>query len=194
VKDIHIWGSWLNDEKDPNYATGSQLHVDLWIFDDVPAGTGGVQYSRPGALLWNLHFHPWEHSARLWTQVSGEDFYDPRVDQIIGTDNEIWQYNFVIPDGQEFTQEEGKIYWLGITKRNEGDHTNIFGWKTSTDAFMDDAVYGTGAPDEWVDIVYPDGHRYERESVNLAFVITPEPATLCLIGLGGLGLLWRRRK
>ena len=45
----------------------------------------------------------------------------------------------------------------------------------------------------WHELRYPDGHVYEGESLGLAFVIIPEPATLSLLGLGPLVLLRKRR-
>ena len=60
----------------------------------------------------------------------------------------------------------------------------------------DDAAYlvvsdpGLG----WRELRYPLGHEYELETLDLAFVITPEPATLGVLLLGGLALLVSGRK
>jgi hypothetical protein len=36
-------------------------------------------------------------------------------------------------------------------------------------------------------------HPLTNQSLNMAFVITPEPGSLVLLAMGGLGLLLRRR-
>jgi len=60
----------------------------------------------------------------------------------------------------------------------------VWGWKTSLDHFNDDAVWVDPDPPytwEWNELRYPDGHTYEGESIDLAFVIngsllvTPTP-------------------
>ena len=84
-----------------------------------------------------------------------------------------------------------------------------YGWKTSQDHFMDDAVFtdvvnidglypgdvvpggpaGATAP-YWRELI----DLRTGESLDLAFVITPEPATMSLLVIGGIGVLARRRK
>jgi hypothetical protein len=86
---------------------------------------------------------------------------------------------------------------------------NRFGWKTSRDHFNDDAVFidlpdiwnlpvdtilppnapGTALP--WNEMRYPITHPFTGESIDLAFVITPEPASLALLSLGVLALMKR---
>ena len=46
ITDIHLWGSWLNDQVDYN-AT-----YTLAIWSDVPANGTASSYSHPGQLLW----------------------------------------------------------------------------------------------------------------------------------------------
>ncbi len=45
ITDFHFWGSWLNNVVDPAAVFHLSLHAD------IPAGTGGIPYSRPGAVL-----------------------------------------------------------------------------------------------------------------------------------------------
>ncbi|HUW56727.1 MAG TPA: PEP-CTERM sorting domain-containing protein [Planctomycetota bacterium] len=199
IRDIHIWGSWLNDD-DPGF-----LDVDLYIFSDIPAvvdASGQVlEHSRPEKVLWSRHFTPTEVIVGE-VITNPEPFYDPNLNQIIGTDTKIVQYNFFIPEADAFFQENGTIYWLGVQKRNDFD-TYVFGWKSSKDHWNDDAVYIDFVPDnkpglelgeillDWSELIDPR----TLESMDLSFVITPEPTTLALAALGGgvLAVLRRRR-
>ena len=70
----------------------------------------------------------------------------------------------------------------------------VFGWKTSPIHWNDDAVFqdvdywAIPRPGDWRELVV-DGF-----SRDMAFVITPEPATIALLGFGAVGLLARRRR
>ena len=199
VLDIHIWGSWLHDENPGG------LDVDLYIFSDIP-GTG-TEYSRPGDLMWARHFTPDEvQIGEILT--SQEPFFDPNRNEVIGFDTQVVQYNFDIPRDEAFNQQKGTIYWLGVQKRHDFDN-HIFGWKTSADHWNDDAVYIDFDPltkpgmqpgevlQGWEELRAPwtDASGQEHPSLDLSFVITPEPATvtLALLGAGALSLLRRRR-
>ena len=221
ITDIHIWGSWLNDQLPPATDHGTFM---LAIYDDIPAGTAGIDHSRPGQLLWDMKFRPGEYIAREYA-FAQEAFYDPNLDQIIGQDTSVWQYNFFIDEPLALQQQEGNIYWLAVVNidpNNDGvvdasdvlavqAGANRFGWKTSQDNFNDDAVYidlenifglpvdaigppvGAASPGlPWQEMRYPLGHPFETQSVDLAFVITPEPASLALLTLGTLAMLRRK--
>ena len=97
----------------------------------------------------------------------------------------------------------------------------LFGWKTADvdsypppyteQHFQDDAVYGTiirddsgpvtgpdglkyGFAADWAELRYPDGHEFAGQSVDMAFVITPEPVTLLVLPLGLIPALLKRRR
>jgi hypothetical protein len=144
--------------------------------------------------------------STLPTGSPPEQFFDPNTNQILGTDRQIWQYNFVdIPD--PFIQEEGKIYWLDVQALVPDTSPFLFGWKTTnpqdprTPHFLDDAVFadtpGFGAPAilPYRELRYPAGHAYAGQSIDLAFVITgvPEPGSLMLLIVAMLPLGFKRR-
>lgn len=207
INDVHIWGSWLNDQ----VFTGTRFKLS--IHEDIPAIPGVPDsYSRPGQQLWQHVFDPGQYVGRIYSQGPTERFWDPNTNRVLGGDNQVWQYNFTnLPN--PFVQQEGKIYWLDVQAWVPETFPGAFGWKTTnpqiTPHFMDDAVYGdtdlfAGPPvpqfpdpnppgpalTPWNDLVYPPG-PFEFQSMDLAFVITPEPMSA---GVLLLGFLLRRRR
>ena len=210
ITDIHIWtaapADWIN----------------LAIYADIPAAQSPTGYSTPGDLLWQTVMAP--TSQRLWSQVD-EEFIDPRTGDILRTNADIWQLNFLLDETDAFDQTTDEIYWLGVGQSFDVDGNGEidildlstwaagtdFGWKSSADHWNDDAVYtlleppligpfsgGSGGvgvgSGGWEEMLYPSWHEYADLSLDLAFVITPEPATLSLLALGGFALIRRRRK
>jgi hypothetical protein len=208
ITDIHIWGSWLNDQipiQGPNAAL-----VKLSIHSDIPDPDGtGPLYSQPGQELWTRVFAPFTYIARP-VGTGPELFFDPNIGQIIGTDNVMWQYNFLLSEREAFRQQQGTIYWLDVQVMPVvpvGTALPLFGWKTSEQHWNDDAVFADNptfgapipTPFPWGELRYPTGHPLQGQSIDLAFALTtiPLPAALPAGGLllvGMMGAAWVRRR
>jgi hypothetical protein len=204
ITDIHIWGSWLNDIL-PQNAAGqpdpTQVKFRLSIHSDIPKDPTGA-YSRPGELLWQRDFEPGAFQVIPFGSDLTEGWYDPNTRNYIPVgDHNAWQYNFLIDPLNAFEQKGSTanpiVYWLDVEAfpivSEPGTAGPLFGWKTSVDRWNDDAVWGNSPSGPWNELRYPEGHQYYGESIDLAFVITPEPATMALLGLGSLVLLRKRR-
>lgn len=183
VSDVHFWFSSQQDREFEIY------NVHLSIHEDIPAGTGGLPYSTPGQLLWDWSFSPEEFTVRGWGS-GDQGWYDPRAGEYSEFDHQkIFQLNiediekFVDP----FIQKEGTIYWLDVTVAADVP----LGWKTSRDHWNDDAV--------WTDL--PTGEQWRElrdpitgDSLDLAFVIVPEPSAIAMIVITGAGFIFVRRR
>ena len=184
ITDVHIWGSWLNNQVNPNVQFKLSFHTD------VPAGVD-TPWSHPGPEVWSMIFLPGQFQQRFWADAS-ERFYDPNINQVIGSDTQVFQYNFFIPEAAAFFQNQGNIYWLDVEAFTS---TGLFGWKTSFQHNLDDAVYA----DEPPPLFWRDMHDPATgQSLDMAFVLTtiPEPGSVLLATLGGgflLVLRWRRQ-
>jgi hypothetical protein len=215
VTDIHLWGSWYEDMV-PENPSGTHGDFLLSIYSDVPAAISPTGYSMPGEYLWGVAFGPGSYGTRLYANAA-EQFYDPVNQWLAGQDTQVWQYNFSIQPSDAFVQQQGQIYWLTVLNLDpdedgrigQSDIYAMYGWKTSRDNFNDAATFllgeslmgmpvppypvppAPGAP--WGEMRYPMGHELEGQSIDLAFVITPEPGAVMLLAIGSVGLLLRRR-
>lgn len=197
IDDIHIWGSWLNDYL-PTSATGgadaANVQFRLSIYSDIPATADS--HSMPGELLKSWDFAPHTFNVREYTTDVNEGWLNPPSQYSENADSIIWQYNFSMKDDpfeQKGTPEQPVVYWLAVSATVPTDPNALLGWKTSLDHWNDDATWLVpGAA--WQELIYPDGHQYQGGSIDLAFVITPEPATIAILGLGSLTLIRTKRR
>ena len=207
VSDIHFWVSMRGDTllANPDGIVPFQITtVGMWIYDNVPADPAiPGDYSKPGEQRWEAFYDdPCEFQVIHWDEGQ-QGWFDPLKQEATSGDHDhIYQVN--VPDTSiagypPFIQTEGEIYWLQLNVGAEDLEGNAveLGWKTSLTQFMDDATYfyteaaHEGLPEEikeYRELII------EGESRDLAFVITPEPATLALVGLGAVGLIARRRR
>ena len=197
ITGIHIWGSWLNDRL-PMPAIGgpgdaNNVRFRLSIFSDIPAGVDS--YSRPGELLQEWFFDPGTFDVSKYAVDVNEGWLNPPYDYNPKGDTVVWQYNFLLdkPFEQMGTEEEPIVYWLALSAVVPTDPNAFFGWKTSTDHWNDDAVWSTPGA-SWQELRYNFAHPFEGDSMDLAFVITPEPATIMLLGTAAVWAFTRKNK
>jgi len=171
ITDIHFWGSFANDIL-PKAGPGS-LTFKVCIHADIPADPQ-TPWSRPGELLWQKYFFPDTYNVTQVADNNPEDWYDPATNQW-NNDNhlQIYQYDFNIDPREAFTQKEGTIYWLYIKDMVPTNPDYTFGWKTTEVdlRWNDDATY-LDPQKGWQPLKYPQGHKYQGTTLDLAFIIT----------------------
>ncbi len=158
VTDIHFWGSWKDLDGNPgtdDFRTPMPWFI-LSIHRNIPADQD-TPWSRPGELLWawegEIPGIPFEPPAM-------EHWYDPNTDSSYCNDHiAYWRYDFFFdqaqPPAEPFIQDKDSIYWLNISVPYMIMPFQ-WGWKSSRDHFMDDAVYTDNAPvGPWSPMVEP---------------------------------------
>jgi hypothetical protein len=137
ITDIHIWGSWLDDQAGTNTLT-----FWLGIYEDVPVSATNPAFSYPGNLIWQQWFAPGQYAENLWG-YGQETFLDPGPPLIIGTDSQIWYYCFypTNPLVQLGTTAQPKTYWLVAYARSPAGSTFQYGWKSTYYVQNDTSVH-----------------------------------------------------
>jgi hypothetical protein len=189
VDDIHFWGSWYLGHDDAALAA-----IHIRIHDDIPAGTDpGVDYSRPGNVLWDYTFLPenvgvtrlerYEPEAlQGWYRPGDPDFENPN------DHNFFYRYDItnIAALTVPFEQTAGEIYWLSIfveidyastdPPADPGSHS--WGWKTTNSPWNDQAVFWEIPGDYdpmmepvWQPLQTPQTDIHPSHT-DLAFVIT----------------------
>ena len=194
INDVHFWVSWEGDNAGP---LNNIIWIDIGFLPDVGADDPGnnLGYSHPGTglyddPLWMQRFLPGQFSTR-YAGSGDQGWAEPH--------NDIWKrpdhqefYQINIKDIQNpFIQEKDTVYWLAIHIGVEDYENTKIGWKTSLDNWNDDATYylaDAQHPAGWRELIDPETGL----SLDLAFVITPEPASLILLGFGALALLKKK--
>lgn len=187
VSDIHFWFSVERD--DPLtldlLRLGGIVHTS--IHADIPAQPG--THSRPGALLWEREFPVGPGGAFFREYGQGpQGWYNPNTGEFRRPDHFMFYQMNIEGIVDPFIQEQGTIYWLDLSIRLPTIPPNGIGWKTSLDHFNDDAVWGDLPNPMWQELRDPT----TGVSLDLAFVITPEPGSVVLLTIGALALLRRR--
>ena len=161
ITDIHIWGSWLNNQ------IGTLTNVQISFWSDVPAAPNS--YSRPGVQLWSTNFVPGQFNFQFYTN-SNESFFDPNLNMIIGPDSFVFRYNFCVDPANAFIQTNGVTYWMVVQAAQSP--VGRFGWKSSGVHCHDDAVWADTPSLIWQELRYPPGHALQGQSFDLAFELT----------------------
>lgn len=180
ITEVHFWYSAFAD------GPSAIESINVNIYADVPATPGS--FSQPGTLLWNRQFLTGGFTTRFYG-TGNQGMATPNLGFWNLNDHVNYYQANIIDIVNPFLQEQGTIYWLGLSVNVPPAPAGTqLGWKTSLDQFQDDAVYWDGA--EWQELLV----NGTGPSLDMAFVVVPEPTTISLSGLGvGLLLAARRR-
>ena len=168
ITDIHLWGSWLNDQVQTNALT-----FWLAIYTNVPAGPVN-NFSQPGALLWQEQFGPGQYIESFWS-FGQESFLDPGPPNGMGPDSQVWYYCFYPTNifVQQGSAAAPATYWLMVYAQLPPGSTFPYGWKTTYQVQTDTSVH---AP--WLNMIPTNNPGWTPTSdssglpLDLAFKLT----------------------
>jgi hypothetical protein len=170
INKVVFWGSWLNDYK------GQIQTIHLSIHSNDPHGPN--YWSEPNKLLWQKDFSAADFVETLYIDYEPESFWDPTTYAPISLwdHSGLWQYVINIDSDEAFVQQGDPcnpvIYWLDAWVELEPDTNNpMFGWKTSSEHWEDDAVFWDSNQMIWKELRYPEEHPLYMCSIDLAFKV-----------------------
>jgi hypothetical protein len=158
VTDIHFWGSWKDVDGDAytdDFFTPMPW-FRLSIHRNIPA-SADTPWSRPGELLW---FWEGEIPGTPFEPPAMEHWFNPNTGEVLYNDHiPYWRYDFFVdqasPPADSFFQYQDSIYWLDVSALYI-EPPYEWGWKSSRDHFMDDAVYTDNPPEgPWYPLFEP---------------------------------------
>lgn len=197
IDDIHFWVSVQGDQSPPGGAPPfaiNSIKAGIWTNEDL------ATFSRPKDQLWSGDFGPGDFTVR-WAGPGQEGFYVPLGGEVYppGDHTNYYQVNIPKIDSpfpQKGSAAEPIVYWLSLDVNAVVPGTVdpvLLGWKSAEEQWRDDAVVWDQIEQTWVPLMDPA----TGESLDLAFVITPEPSTIAMLvgaGLIGLAVYGRRRR
>jgi hypothetical protein len=175
ITNIKVWSSFLGNQQNPN------LTFVLGTWSDV-VPTTATGFSHPGTLLWTETFTPGHYTGP--TYGTGQEFFYTPATGELGTDSTVYLYSFtpVRPFCQQGGPNNPIVYWLSVYATSPTALTGPpYGWKTSTNHFRDDAVWGTvtgsgGYLGNWQELFTPPGVAPQL-SLDMAFLLNNGPLT-----------------
>lgn len=154
LEDIHWWGSWRHDD------IGTIEAFIITIHDNIPVGPNG--WSVPGNIVCGpIYIQQGEFTTTLM-DPSPQGWYDPVQGEVFPPPDhqQYFRYDYFLPEPCVQTVDE--IYWLRISAVVVDPVNTHWGWKSTQDHWMDDAVWGPIPdaplpPEAWIEIYEPGG-------------------------------------
>jgi hypothetical protein len=182
ITEIVVYGSWRDDylpyEEDP-----AVVKFTLSLHKDIPVGDpcNPDNFSKPGKLIWSKSFEPGSFQVEIEASEISEGWMYTWGQYYFPADTICWKYTFPIEPNtltQEGSEDAPVVYWLDVQAAAE-DQVAEFGWKTTflQEQWNDNAVYCNGTDPctgRWFPLVYPSGHDYAGQPLDLAFEIKTE--------------------
>ncbi len=174
ITNILVWGGWNGRVMPPP----ENVTFLVAFLEDIPAGTGGIPWSRPGEVLWSREIgHP-DYIVDVWTDDSVAGWIYPEFeDYEFPADTTCLLHQFPIPEEEAFEQVgtpgEPVVYWLAVAAADNVGPPRHWGWRASLDHWNDAAMWGDAAAGWFweMPVYYPNPHPYEGEQVDLAFAL-----------------------
>lgn len=151
IDDIHFWGSWKDD------VIGEIQEFIISIHDNIPQGPNG--YSVPGNIICGPVHVPAADVIVTPLPPSSQGWFDPVSGEILPDNHQqYFRYDYIEPG--LCSQVVGEVYWLSISAVVTDPDNTHWGWKSTQDHFMDDAVWGPGPdiplpPEDWTELYEP---------------------------------------
>jgi len=154
IKDVHFWGSWKHD------IIGEIYYFILSFHSNIPEELNPEGFSKPGDLLWATEVSMEFVNVVPIDPPTAEGWYDPWTGEVFFDDHwSYFQYNICFDDfldeEYQFWQDQDSVYWLNISAVLFDPAETQWGWKSTEDHWMDDAVWSEWGMEDWQEIYEP---------------------------------------